>query len=105
MTDQNDPASLARRFIDLWQDQLETVSRDTELNAATQRWLRYWMNAGAATRPMAASPPDPGTSADDAGPEANAAADGERGRPLGSEAAGAPSRDRDTDLDELARRV
>jgi len=30
MTDQKDPADLARRFVDLWQDQMTAVLRDPE---------------------------------------------------------------------------
>ena len=105
MTDQNDPVALARRFIDLWQDQLGAVSRDTELNAAMQRWLWYWMNADVAAKSTVAQPPGPVTRPDDPGPGGGVGPDGEQSEPPGTQAVGVASGDRDADLDELARRV
>ena len=104
MTDQKDPADLARRFVDLWQDQMTAVLRDPEFGDVATRWWRYWMKAGFTPPVGPVSAPAPAQ--DDEGPDH----DGHAARPTVAQSAwpsasAAASRDRDADMDKLARRV
>jgi hypothetical protein len=79
-----DLASLAKRYVDLWQDQLIAMAADPDLAGVFARVV------GELT-PLARPP----GSADGGGTS----------RPAGAAAAAAASRDRSDDLDQLARRV
>ena len=53
MTTPPDPHDLARRFLDLWQDQVQAMATDPELGDAVRRWTVLW--AGAMRHPGSAS--------------------------------------------------
>ncbi len=86
MAEPPDLASLAKRYVDLWQDQLIAMAADPALAESTARIL-------AALVP-AAWPPQPGRSYDDAGTY-----------PPGPAASGAAPDGRDGGLAQLARRL
>jgi hypothetical protein len=119
MTYRKDPAGLARRFIDLWQDQLSAMARDGQSNEVLQQWSRFWVAAGAP--PGSMTSPGGLPSGDEPTAEATAAASPTKGTEtretsardptsdrlpsVGPKTAGAPSGHGDVELDELTRRV
>ena len=115
MSNQKDPADLARRFIDLWQDQLSAMARDGQSSEALQQWLCPWMAAGfppgsmtppggwpSGDEPTAAASPTKGTETPESSSRGPASV---RGSVVGAKTAAAPSGYGDVELDELTRRV
>ena len=54
MTSPPDPHDLARRFLDLWQDQVQAIATDPELADSVRRWTALWtgaMHPGGAAAP------------------------------------------------------
>jgi hypothetical protein len=104
MADSPDLAALARRYVDLWQDQLTAMAADPALAESTARLLAALVPAGW---------PPPGTQDDDAGSFFRGPVPGttkpqpakaqHANAKTGSAAAGAASDQRDRRLDELAR--
>src|SRR3546814_10205114 len=59
MTQPPDPHDLARRFLDLWQDQVQAMATDREMADAVRRWTALWAAPpwpGAAVRPAGTGP-------------------------------------------------
>jgi hypothetical protein len=109
--------ALAKRYLDLWQDQLGGVTRDQEAAEIMARTVEL-MNAGAATfAAMAAAAnrsgnafpfPDPMPEDGPTGPSHDAAATerrGDRSGPSRAKAAAAARGGADDDVAELARRL
>ena len=114
MADPKDPSALAKRFIDLWQDQIGAVAGDPEYRDTLQRWMHQW-SASAFTSPVTPFGQRPPSSDTER-------MDDEKGQPrprkrdtvtrentvtpeTGTETASPASGDRDHELDELTRRV
>lgn len=95
MSEPPDLDALAKRYLDLWQDQLGGISKDRETAEIMAQTIEL-MNAGAtAFASMAAvhDNPNKGNADDDANTNP------------GTEAAAAPPGASDSDLDEFARRL
>lgn len=45
MTTPPDPHDLARRFLDLWQDQVQAMATDPEMADSVRRWTALWAGA------------------------------------------------------------
>ena len=59
MTRAPDPNELARRFLDLWQDQVQAMATDPEMADAVRRWSALWTGPGrSAGTPAPAGPGD-----------------------------------------------
>lgn len=86
MTQPPDSQDVAKRFLDLWQDQVSRMSTDPDLAEGMRRWQAFWMGMGQpgpeskqatpdglqpgygpGTRPSEAEPAAPMTSQDGAG--------------------------------------
>ena len=103
MSEPPDLDALAKRYLDLWQDQLGAVSKDRETAEIMAQTMEL-MNAGAtAFASMAAVQENPNKgNADD---DANAAPTDTPRTDRGTAAAAAAPGASDSDLDELARRL
>lgn len=102
MSEPPDLDALAKRYLDLWQDQLGAISKDRETAEIMAQTIEL-MNAGAtAFASMAAVHDNPNKGNADAD---NAPTAGTSNVPPGTEAAAAPPGASDSDLDELARRL
>src|ERR1700761_9490556 len=101
MADSPDLAALARRYVDLWQDQLTAMAADPALAESTARLLAALVPAG--------WPPQPHAQDDDAGSFSTGRARPKKPTPAtaeaGAAAAGAAPDERDRRLAELTRRV
>ena len=103
MSEPPDLDALAKRYLDLWQDQLGAVSKDRETAEIMAQTMEL-MNAGAtafATMAAAQENPNKGNADDDA----NAAPTDTPRTDRGTAAAAAAPGASDSDLDELARRL
>ncbi|HVA14631.1 MAG TPA: hypothetical protein VNF99_15395 [Stellaceae bacterium] len=100
MAESPDLAALARRYVDLWQDQLTAMAADPALAESTARLLAALVPAGWPPQPR--QDDDAGTispgSRRSAAPEAHSSA-------AGAAAAGAASDQRDRRMAQLARRL
>ncbi|HEV8015510.1 MAG TPA: hypothetical protein VGP48_08235 [Stellaceae bacterium] len=94
MAESPDLAALARRYVDLWQDQLTAMAADPALAESTARLLAALVPAG--------WPPQPRHQDDDAG--IFSPGSGTRST-TGPAAAGAASGQRDRSVDKLTRRL
>src|ERR1700744_3859481 len=101
MADPPDLAALARRYVDLWQDQLTAMAADPALAESTARLLAALVPAG--------WPPQTHAQDDDAGRFSPRRARAKKPPPAtaeaGAAAAGAAPDERDRRLAELTRRV
>ncbi len=103
MSEPPDLDALAKRYLDLWQDQLGGISKDRETAEIMAQTIEL-MNAGAtAFASMAAVHDNPNKGNADA--DANAAPTDTPRTDRGTEAAAAPPGASDSDLDELTRRL
>lgn len=59
MTDEPDLEELARRFFDLWQEQVTALATDREVAEATERWLQAMGAAAAPAQGMPGGAPAP----------------------------------------------
>jgi len=102
MSEPPDLDALAKRYLDLWQDQLGGISKDQQTAEIMAQTMEL-MNAGAAafaSMVAAQGNLNKGYPDADAAPTA-----GKPNAPPGTAAAAAPSGASDPDLDELARRL
>ena len=100
MAESPDLDTLARRYLDLWQDQVAAMAADPELS---ETMMRLWQNAAAAgpagwAQLWAAAAQAQGATGSSRDFTASAA-------PSGPAPAAAPPRDRGDDVAELGRRV
>ncbi len=111
MSESPDLDALAKRYLDLWQDQLGAISKDRETAEIMAQTIEL-MNAGAATfASMAAAQENPnkenpnkGNADADTAPTAGNPTD-TPGTDPGTETAAVAPGASDPDLDELARRL
>jgi len=105
MSEPPDPESLARRFLDLWQDQMTAVAGDPQLAEAMARWISISAPAMAAFLPLMEAGlkgrPVKEERRDTTGRDRTGATP----PPAGSSAAAAASGSRGLDLDECTRRL
>ena len=107
MSEPPDLDALAKRYLDLWQDQLGAVSKDRETAEIMAQTMEL-MNAGAtafATMAAAQENPNKGNADDDANAAPTGTPGTNRGTDRGTAAAAAAPGASDSDLDELARRL
>jgi hypothetical protein len=97
MAESPDLAALARRYIDLWQDQLTAMAADPALAESTARLLQALVPVG--------WPPQQRPQDDDASIFSAATGFAKPGSKTGPKAAGAASGQRDGRVDELTRRL
>jgi hypothetical protein len=107
-TEPGDPAALAERFLDLWQDQLAAIATDPDLAELVARLWGQWLVGPAAWRTPAAE--TPARPAARARTRAAKAADEKRPDPAGAEAPGAAAaaaapRDHGPDVGDLLARL
>jgi hypothetical protein len=99
--DPGDPAELADRFLDLWQDQLAAIATDPELAEMVARMWSQWLVGPAAWRsPMTDAPAKPAARA-----PRQRAADGARTETPWAAPAAAASRDHGPDVGDLLARL
>jgi hypothetical protein len=113
--DPGDPAELAERFLDLWQDQLGAIATDPDLAELVARLWSQWLVGPAAwrapmteasARPSAARNPRARAArgADDTRPD-DAQPNGPRAEAPGAAPAAAPPRDHGPDVGDLLARL
>jgi hypothetical protein len=107
--DHGDPAALAERFLDLWQDQLASVATDPDLAELVARLWSQWLVGPTAWRPAPAAAPARPSAARPARPRGprqhdttGKAGDAEAPR---SAPAAAASGDRGADVGDLLARI
>ena len=96
MTDQKDPTALARRFIDLGQDQVGAMLHDPEQISAIRPWSALGMQAGLVVPPAYGETRKREAGGDEKPDRPNRTATPPSGTPSGYQHAA---------MDELARRV
>jgi hypothetical protein len=97
MAESPDLAALARRYVDLWQDQLTAMAADPALAESTARLLQALVPAG--------WPPQQRPQDDDASIFSAPGSSSPGFSKAGSKAAGAAPGQRDRRVDELTRRL
>jgi hypothetical protein len=108
--DHADPAALAERFLDLWQDQLAAVATDPDLAELVARLWSQWLVGPAAWRPPPAAAPARPSAARPARPREAPRHHDTTGQAGGAETPGtapaaAASGDRGADVGDLLARI
>ncbi len=102
MAESPDLDTLARRYLDLWQDQVAAMAADSELS---ETMMRLWQNAAAAGPAGWAQLWAAAAQAQGAGPSGSSRDFTASAAPAWPASAATPSRDRGDDVVELGRRV
>ena len=59
MADRDQMADMARKFLDLWQDQAQAMAKDPELERMCRTWLEFWTSPQSVHTPRDADETDP----------------------------------------------
>jgi hypothetical protein len=103
MPEPPDPESLARRFLDLWQDQLTAVAGDPQLAETMTRWIGMTAPGMAAFLPLMQAGLKAASAKEGPSDAQGRASDGKT--PAGTAAAAAAHGGGGGDVDKLARRL